>query len=81
MIDEYIKSELEDAIVDPDSNLTYRKRKIDREQASSSHETVASTSVNANIIEKETSQSVKFWKVEAWAKVPFYSISILSSFP
>ena len=66
MIDEYIKSELEDAIVDPDSNLTYRKRKIDRELASSSHETVASISVNANTIKKETrnQSNSERWKPE-----------------
>ena len=39
---------LEDAIVDPDADLIYTKRKIAREQARSSHETVASTSINAS---------------------------------
>ena len=39
-VDEYIKSGLDDAIVDPDPDLTYTKRKIAREQASSGHETV-----------------------------------------
>lgn len=44
-VDEYIKSGLEDAIVDSDPDLIYTKRKIAREQARSSHETVASTSI------------------------------------
>ena len=39
-IDQYTESGLKDAIVDPDPDLTYTKRKIAKEQANSGKDTV-----------------------------------------
>ena len=76
-VDDYIKSGLEDAIVDPDPDLIYTKRKIAREQASSSHGTVASTSTNASSTYVSKEKIKVNFPTSRWGnslqKMPFFS--------
>jgi len=77
---------LEDAIVDPDPDLTYTKRKIAREQASSSHETVASTSINASstyVSQRQGNIKINY-PMSGWGnslqKMPFFSHAEMDKF-
>ena len=73
-------------MVDPDPDLIYTKRKIAREQASSSHETAASTSINASstyVSQRQGKIKVNF-PTRGWGnsqqKMPFFSLAQMDKF-
>ena len=77
-VNEYINSGLNDAIVDPDPELIYTKRKLAREQTKSSKETVPSTSITSITTLSQHQGKVKVnYPMSGWGislqKMPFFS--------